>query len=316
MRGTFVNTLMKMMEKDKSILVVSADMGFNTFEALRDKFPERFINTGVSEADAAGISAGLAQSGYTVFLYAQASFVTLRCFEQIRLDIASNNLNVKIVGTSSGFTLSQYGVSHFALEDVAAMRALPNMTVLCPGDLYEAGEVTKLSCSFKGPAYIRIGRTNSDRDVYIHSNRPKLKIGDPIVVEKGSGPVIVSTGSMLFFAKELVEKLNTKKIKPLLVSLPTVKPLNERKILGLFRRNGTIYVLEEHTAIGGLGSAISEIVTDRGLPYRVVRLGTGDKFLHVAGTREYLLGLHGLTVNKIVARIMRDMEKKADFRKK
>src|SRR3989338_10108129 len=109
MRDTFVKTLMGMMERDKNIIVVTADMGFNTFEPLRDKLPERFINVGVSEADAAGISAGLALSGYTVFLYAQASFVTLRCFEQIRLDIALNNLNVKIVGTSSGFTLNQYG---------------------------------------------------------------------------------------------------------------------------------------------------------------------------------------------------------------
>ena len=306
MRDTFVKTLMGMMEKDKNIIVVSADMGFNTFEPLRDKFKERFINTGVSEANAAGVSAGLALSGYTVFLYAQASFVTLRCFEQIRLDIASNNLNVKIVGTSSGFTLSQYGVSHFALEDVAAMRSLPNMTVMCPGDLYEAEEITKLSCSFKGPAYIRIGRTNSDKDIFIHSKKPKIKIGEPIFVTKGNGPIIISTGSMLFFAKEVVKKLQLKNIRASLISLPTVKPLNPDKILKLFGKDKIVYVLEEHTAIGGLGSVISDMVTDKGLPYGVVKMSTKDKFLHVSGSREYLLGLHGLTVNRVATLIMKD----------
>jgi len=313
MRGTFVKTLMKMMEKDKNIMVISADMGFNTLEILQDKFPERFINVGVSEANAVGISAGLALSGYTVFLYAQASFVTLRCFEQIRLDIASSNMNIKIIGSSSGFTLSQYGVSHFALEDVSAMRSLPNMTVLCPGDLYEAEEVTRLSNSLKGPVYIRIGRTNEDLDVHVHPKKPKIKIGEPIIIKKGSGPVIVSTGSMLFFAKEVVEKLSAKNISASLVSLPTIKPLNQNKILNLFKNNKTIYVLEEHSAIGGLGSAISEIVTDRGLPYRVVRLGTKDKFTHVTGSRKYLLGLHGLTTDKIASSIERD-NKKVDKR--
>ena len=305
MRDTFVKTLMGMMERDKNIMVVTADMGFNTFEPLRDKLPERFINVGVSEADAAGISAGLALSGYTVFFYAQASFVTLRCFEQIRLDIALNNLNVKIVGTSSGFTLNQYGVSHFALEDVAAMRSLPNMTVMCPGDLYEAEEVTKLSTSFKGPVYIRIGRTNSGKDIRIHSQKPKVKIGEPIFVDKGDGPVIISTGSMLFFAKEVVKKLRSKNIKASLISLPTVKPINANKILKLFGRDKTVYVLEEHSVIGGLGSAISDIVTDRGLPYKVVKMGTQDKFLHVAGSRDYLLELNGLTPEKVAARIIK-----------
>lgn len=309
MRGTFVKTLIGMMEKDENIMVVSADMGFNTFEPLRDKFPERFINTGISEADAAGISAGLALSGHTVFFFAQASFVTLRCFEQIRLDIASNNLNVKIVGGSSGITLSQYGVSHFALEDVAAMRALPNMAVMCPGDLYEAEEITKLSCSFKGPAYIRIGRTNSGPDVFIHPKKPKIKIGEPVFINKQNGPVIISTGSMLFFAKEVVEKLRLKNICASFVSLPTVKPLNSKKIIDLFKKNKIAYVFEEHSVLGGLGSAISEIITDKGLPYKVVKMGTQDKFLHVAGSREYLLGLHGLATNKVVARIIKDSAK-------
>ncbi|MEK7464429.1 MAG: transketolase C-terminal domain-containing protein [Patescibacteria group bacterium] len=310
MRGTFVKTLMEMMWKDKSIIVVTADMGYGTFEGLRDKFPDRFINAGVSEANAAGISAGLAMNGYTVFFYAQAAFVTLRCFEQVRLDIASNNLNVKLVGTSSGFTLSQYGVSHFALEDVAAMRSLPNMTVLCPGDLYEAEQVTKLACSFKGPAYIRIGRTNSGPDEFIHLKKPKLRIGEPIFIKRGNMATIISTGSMLFLARELADELKNKKIDAALISLPTVKPLNVRKVLNLFKNKKIVYVLEEHSMIGGLGSAISELVADRGLSYRVVRMGTADKFLHVTGSREYLIGLCGLTAKKIAARIERDLKQK------
>lgn len=307
MRGTFVRTLTGMMEKDEKIIVVTADMGFGTFEELRDKFPDRFINTGVSEANAVGISAGLALSGYTVFFYSQAAFATLRCFEQIRLDVASNNLNVKIVGTSAGFTLCQYGVSHFALEDVAAMRSLPNMTVMCPGDLYEAEAVTKASCSFKGPAYIRIGRSNSGPDVFIHSKKPNLKIGEPIIVKKGDQATIISTGSMLFLAREVMERLHDKGISASLISLPTVKPLDSRKVLGIFKKNKTVYVMEEHSVIGGLGSAISELVTDRGLSYQVIRLGTGDRFLHVTGSRDYLLALHGLTADHIATRVAQDL---------
>lgn len=307
MRGTFVNTLSDMMVKDERIIVVTADMGFATFEALRDKFPKRFINTGVSEANAAGVSAGLAMSGYTVFFYAQAEFVTLRCFEQVRLDIASNNLNVKLVGTSSGYTLGQYGISHFALEDVAAMRALPNMTIFCPGDIHEAEEVTKLACSFRGSAYIRIGRSNSAKDVHTHSKPPKIKVGEPITVTEGSGPTIVSTGSMLFLAKETAELLNRKGVNAKLISLPTIKPLNEKKILNLFKNTKSIYVLEEHSAIGGLGTAIAEIVADHGLPYRVVRLGTADTFLHTTGSRDYLLSLSGLTPNLIAKKILKDI---------
>ena len=306
MRGTFVNTLSDMMIRDERIIVVTADMGFATFEALRDKFPKRFINTGVSEANAAGVSAGLAMSGYTVFFYAQAEFVTLRCFEQVRLDIASNNLNVKLVGTSSGYTLGQYGVSHFALEDVAVMRALPNMSIFCPGDLYEAEEITKLACSFNGPAYIRIGRSNSAKDVRIHPKLPKINAGEPITVMEGGGPTIVSTGSMLFLAKEAADLLRKSGASAKLVSLPTIKPLNEKKILSLFKNTKSIYVLEEHSAIGGLGTAIAEIVADYGLPYRVVRLGTADTFLHTTGSRDYLLSLSGLTPNIIADKIKGD----------
>ncbi len=309
MRGTFVKTLMGMMDKDEHILVVTADMGYGTFEELRDKFPERFVNTGVSEANAAGVCAGLALSGYTVFFYAQAEFVTLRCFEQVRLDIASNNLNVKFVGTSSGYTLCQYGISHFALEDVAIMRSLPNMTILCPGDIYEAELATKLACSFNGPAYIRIGRSNSAKDVCIHAKAPKMRIGEPITIVEGNGPVIVSTGSMLCVAKETAELLRKDGIKAKLVSLPTVKPLNVKKILGLFKNNKTVYVLEEHSMIGGLGTAIAEIVADVGLPYRVVRLGTKDTALHITGSRDYLLSMSGLRPKTIARKIAKDIQK-------
>ncbi len=309
MRGTFVKTLMGMMGRDARILVVTADMGYGTFEELRNKFPERFINTGVSEANAAGVCAGLALSGYTVFFYAQAEFVTLRCFEQVRLDIASNNLNVKLVGTSSGYTLSQYGISHFALEDVAIMRSLPNMTILCPGDLYEAEEATKLACSFRGPAYIRIGRSNSAKDVCIHQKAPKMRVGEPVVVVEGNGPVVVSTGSMLCVAKETVELLWKDGVKAKLVSLPTVKPLNAKKVLNLFKHSNAAYVLEEHSMIGGLGTAIAEIVADAGLPYKVIRLGTKDNAVHTTGSRDYLLSLSGLSPKVIANKIMKDIQK-------
>jgi transketolase len=181
---------------------------------------------------------------------------------------------------------------------------------MCPGDLYEAEQVTRLAASFKGPAYIRIGRTTGGADGMIHQKKPRVVVGEPIVIRRGKDAAIISTGSMRAMARAAVDKLAEGGVEAALVSLPTVKPLNSKKILELFKNNKTVYVLEEHSRIGGLGTAIAEIVADRGLPYRVVRLGTEDKFLHVTGTREYLLGLHDITPAKIAARVKRDLKNK------
>lgn len=299
------------MRRDPKIMTLTADMGFGVFEDIQKSFGDRFVNTGVAEANTAGIAAGLALSGYTVFFYGQATFVTMRCFEQVRLDIASHNLNVKIIGTSAGFTLSQYGVSHYAIEDVALMRLLPNMTVLCPGDLYEAELATKLAHTINGPVYVRIGRTNSGADKNVHLKKPVLTLGAPILVRKGKGIVLVANGSMLARANEVVLTLEKRGISASLLSMPFVKPIDEKALFKFMKGAKIVFTLEEHTVIGGLGSAVAEVIQDSGRQVPVIKMGIKDAFLHIVGSRDYLLERNQLSVKDIVNTIVRDTKKYA-----
>lgn len=299
MRGKFVNTLIEKMRGDESIFVITADMGFGVFEDLKLEFPDRFLNTGVAEANSVAIAAGLAMSGFKVVFYAQAPFVTMRCFEQIRLDVASNNLNVKVVGTSSGFTLSQYGTSHYAVEDVGIMRILPNFTIICPGDLQEAEQATKFILNHNGPAYLRIGRSNSGPDIQIHKKKQTLKKGRPLFIEGGGSVAIFATGSMLLGAYKVHKLLFKEGVRISLFSVPFIKPIDRAYMKKVIAGKKIIFTIEEHSEIGGLGAAISDFVMEEGLKIRVFKIGTKDKFVHLVGSRDFLLSQHGLSVSQI-----------------
>lgn len=302
MRTVLVKHLTDILSKDKKSILLTSDMGFGVLENIQFKFPKQFINTGVAEANTAGIAAGLALSGYTVFFYAQAAFATMRCFEQVRLDIASHNLNVKIIGTSAGFSLSQYGTSHYSIEDIALMRLLPNMKIFCPGDLYEVKAALRLAYKSKGPAYIRIGKTNNGNDQYIHRIKSNIKIGKAIVIKKGEDAALMATGSMLFRAREVIDLLKSK-IDVALISVPIIKPIDKELICDIVAKKIPIFTLEEHSIIGGLGSAVAEVVADSGNG-RVIRMGINDRFLHITGSRDYLLSRYSLSAKQIAKKIL------------
>lgn len=308
MRSKFIETTIELMRKNSRILFLTADMGYGALEELAEEFPDRFINVGVSEANAVGISAGLALSGYRVIFYAQASFATMRCFEQVRLDIASNNLDVKIVGTSAGFTLCQYGVSHFAMEDVGLMRLLPNMKILCPGDILEAELAAKLALENKGPFYVRIGRTNSGPDVKIHSKKT-LDIGGIIKIKDGNRVALITSGSMMLIALKAKEILESKGISTALFSLPMIKPIDEKGLKKIQDKFKIIVSIEEHYITGGAGSAIEDVLIDR-KGAKLLKLGNPDIFLHITGSRDYLLSKCGLSPDKIAARVISDFKNK------
>lgn len=309
MRGKFVKTLIDRMRRDPKIFTVTADMGFGVFEELKKEFPDRFLNAGVAEANSIGIAAGLAMSGYKVVFYAQAPFATLRCFEQIKLDVASSNRNVKIVGTSSGFTLSQYGTSHYAVEDVGIMRILPNMMIISPGDLFEVEAATNFMLNSDGPAYLRIGRSNAGPDIKIHGSEVILKTGRPISIEQNGDAAIFATGSMLYYAHQVWKSLSKNKIKISLFSAPFIKPIDTAYLKKLLKDKKIIFTIEEHSKIGGLGTAIAELVAEENLKVPVIRMGTEDKFVHLAGSRDYLLSRHNLSVKQIEIRIKAKLKK-------
>lgn len=297
MRTAFLQKLITLMYKHEDVVTLTADMGFSVFEDVQKQFPKRFINTGVTEQSSIGIAAGFALSGYKVFFYAQAPFATMRCFEQIRLDIAYNHLNVKIVGAASGFSLNQLGVSHFALEDVALMRLLPNMTIFTPGDPIEAAWATIKAYEINGPAYIRITKSGSP---IIHKEFKRVKLGKGIKMNDGDGFSLFVSGSLLPLGKEIIEYFGKVGKKGSLISIVTIKPIDKNLILKEAKRTKKIFTLEEHSIIGGLGSTVAEILAESGINAQLLRLGAPDKFTGITGSQSYLLQYNGLSKEKIV----------------
>ncbi len=302
MRTAFLNTLVDLMRVNEDIISLTADMGFSVFEDVEKEFPERFLNTGVTEQSTIGIATGFALCGYKVFFYAQAPFATMRCFEQIRLDVAYNHVNVKIIGVAAGFSSNQLGVSHFALEDVGLMRLLPNMTIFTPGDPIEAEWATKAAYEINGPVYIRITKAGSP---VIHKTQQLFHPEAGIKIKNGGRFTLFVSGSLLPMALDIVEVLSKKNAEGTLISLPVIKPINKKIILEAARKTGYIFTLEEHNIIGGLGSAVAEIIAESGRQVKFYRFGVPDKFTSITGSVQYLLEYNGLSVQQITETILK-----------
>lgn len=306
MRTAFIKTIIELIRKNEDIVVITADMGFSVFEDLQKEFPTRFINTGVTEQSSIGIATGFALSGLKVYFYAQAPFATMRCFEQIRLDVAYNNVDVKIIGVASGFSSNQLGVSHFALEDVALMRTLPNMTIFTPGDPIEAQWATKQAYNIRGPAYIRLTKSGSP---LVHTKKQNFKVGKGVMVKRGKDASLFVSGSLLPMAVAVSNLLSQKNVSLSVISMPSIKPLDEKLIIKEAKITKKVFTLEEHSIIGGLGSAVAEILAEESLDTFFKRLGVPDKFTSVTGTSEFLLEYNGLSANLIAEQISKSFKK-------
>jgi transketolase len=293
MKSAFITTLTKLMSAHDDIVTITADMGFSVFEDLQKKFPQRFINTGVAEQASMSVAAGFALSGFRVFFYAQAAFATMRCFEQVRLDAAYNALNIKIIGVNAGFSLNQLGVSHFSLEDVAIMRTLPGMTIFSPANPHEMQWALQESYRIEGPTYLRYSKLNDTNDSY------KISLGKPVQLTQGKETALLVSGGILSAAKDVVNKLQKKDIHLSLYSVPTIKPLDKDVLYTIAEKSNVLFTLEEHSRIGGLGSAVLEMVSEFPVKTRVHRIGVPDKFTSVTGSIDYLLAYNGLSADII-----------------
>ena len=259
-------------------------MGYSVFETFRDEFPDRFLNTGIAEQNTIGIAAGLAARGKIVFVYSIIPFVTMRCFEQVRLDLAYNFMNVKLVGVGAGLTYGPLGSSHHALEDIAIMRSLPDMTVLCPGDPIETRELIKRSYEYEGPVYIRLGKNGEPK---IHPDETRIEIGKSITVLEGNDLALITTSNMLETGKKWVEEWKQDGVNVSLISMPSLKPFDSSTVKNLIDKEIPIITLEEHSVIGGLGSIISQVIATTGKPVKFQQIGINDKFSHVVGGHEF-----------------------------
>jgi transketolase len=301
MRPSFFKTLEELAEQRNDIVVLTGDLGFKLFDRFRAKFPNRFYNVGVAESNMIGLASGLSLGGKNVYCYSIIPFLLMRTYEHIRIDIAYNNLNVKLVGVGGGFTYGLEGITHFGLEDLALMRMLPNMAVVVPADPIEASALAKSSVEHRGPVYIRLGRAG---EPCIHEKSVEFKIGQPITLIEGKDIALVAIGNMVCTAQKVASDLERKGLKASLINMHTIRPLNKEMIQQLAATHEYIFTIEEHYKNGGLGSAVLEVLADSGYKGTLERIGIPEKLGSCSGDPEFLRSRYGLTAESILKRIM------------
>lgn len=307
MRYAFSEELINIAQRDKNVILLTADLGYTVFEKFIEKFPKQFLNVGVAESNMVGVATGLALSGKTVFIYSIAPFVTLRPYEQIRNDICLHKAPVILVGSGSGLSYSHDGPTHHGTEDIAVMRTLPNMTVLCPADPIEAQWATRQAVSLKSPVYLRLGKKGEPT---IHSSDKKLKIGKGVVIKGGKDFMVITTGNIVHNVLETVYKLEVVGLKGGVISMHTLKPLDKKLVTQLALNYKYIITVEEHTMLGGLGSAVAEIISQIPHPSaQLLIIGLKDIFNNTVGSQFYLRKLHGLSPQKLHQSIKKFIKK-------
>lgn len=257
MRDSFVNSIYKVTKVNSNVLCIVGDIGAFLLRDYIKDFPSNYYNLGAAEANMVGVAAGLAMSGKIPFVYSITPFITARVYEQIKLDVCYNGANVKLVGVGSGVSYGTMGSTHHSLEDIAIMRALPNMVIISPSDPLEVEEAVFAAMKYNGPVYIRLTLSSNALDY----KRGNFKIGKARIVKKGKDAAIVATGDMVSIAKEASVVLKKNNINTYVVNIHTIKPIDETLIKKLSRECKAIVSIEEHSTVGGLGSAVSSIIS-------------------------------------------------------
>ena len=291
---------------DPRVVVMDADLAGSTKTSEFQKVcPERFVEVGIAEQNMIGIAAGLAASGKVVFASTFGIFATGRCWEQIRLAVAYPKLNVKICATHCGITVGEDGASHQALEDMAIMRSIPNMTVLCPADAYEAFAATKALAEYDGPAYMRMGR--ADFPVITEEGAPFV-IGKARVMREGTDVTLIGCGQMTAFCLKAADMLEADGISAEVLNISTIKPLDSAAVVASVSKTGCCVTADEHSIIGGLGSAVAEALADS-CPAPLERVGTMDTFGE-SGKPAELMAKYGLTAEHIADSARKSVSRK------
>lgn len=306
-REAYGKTLAKLASENKNVVVLDADLSKSTKTAEFKKVcPERFINMGIAEGNMMGVAAGLSTCDKIPFASTFAVFATGRAFEQIRNSICYPNLNVKVCATHAGITVGEDGGSHQSVEDISLMRSLPNMTVISPSDAVETEKVIEAVAKYDGPCYVRLGRAAvpviNDNEDY------KFEIGKGVELKEGSDITIMATGIMVSTCMEACEELEKEGIKARLVNIHTIKPIDKCIIEKAAKETGCIVTVEEHSIIGGLGSAVCEVASET-CPVPVVRVGIKDVFGQ-SGKPAELLEAYGLTKKGVVEKVKEAMKLK------
>lgn len=305
MRNAFAEEMTRLATTDKRVVVLSGDIGNKLFDKLKLVDEQRFYNCGIAEANMMGVAAGMAMSGMRPFVYTITPFTTTRCFEQIRVDVCYHHAPVVIVGTGSGLSYSELGPTHHSLEDMAILRTLPGMRVLAPCDASELRQALHEVLKDDSPTYIRIGKKG---EADIHATLPNLKLGKVLVIRPGADVALLCAGNMMADTLKAADLLAASGISAEVVSFHTVKPLDADYLQQAASRFKLLVTVEEHSRIGGFGSAVAEWRMAQ--PRNVAQLGFGtdDVFMHEVGTQAYARKKYGLTADNIAATTLAALE--------
>ena len=301
MRNHLINKITEFAGQNENIMLITADLGFSVIEKFKERFPNRYINVGIAEQNMATVAAGLALEGNKVFIYSIGNFPTLRCIEQIRNDICYHNANVKILAVGSGFAYGTLGMTHHATEDLAIMRALPNMKVFTPCDSISAEAIAQAICRINGPCYVRLERGGEPE---IFSKDEKFEIGKLKEIRKGYDIAVITIGTVINEAIKAADILREQNKNISVYSVYSLKPIDKEQILEIAQKYNYIITVEEHQITGGLGSTIAEIIAENNMVTKIIRLGLNDEFTSVVGNQEYLREVYNIDYKNILNKII------------
>ena len=308
MRNAYLEALYDLAKNNRQIMSLNADIGAIVFDKFKADFPDQFINFGVAEPNMISAAAGMASCGKIPFTYTIMPFITMRTYEQIRNDVCLQKMNVKIVGVGAGLVYSTLGPTHHAIEDIAIMKVLPNMTIVSPADPMEAKKATLAAAQIEGPVYLRLG-TSKEPVVYQHDY--DFTIGRGVKLKDGKDATIIATGSIVHDALQAVEELEKEKISVRLVNIHTIKPIDKEIILQAARETKVILTLEEHNVEGGFGSSVASVILEESdVPIKFKRLGINDCFCSFYGTHQELKSHYGIAKEDIIREVKYLCERK------
>ena len=307
MRATFGMIAMDLAEKYPELIITTSDVSTSAgLDRYKNKFPNQYVDVGIAEQNLIGVSTGLSSEGFKVISTTFSPFQTLRCAEQIKVNLGYMKQKICMVGLASGLVLGNLGFTHCSIEEIGVLRSIPNISIVVPSDPFELFKVLKEAVNYKNSLYIRLTAGTNTR--IINSKDYKFKIGKAIEIMSGSDVAIISCGNILGNCTEAAVSLRKNKISCSVINMHTIKPLDKKKIFEISKKFKLIITVEEHNIIGGLGSAVAEVLSGVISNTKLVRLGADDHYSS-GGSYEYLKNIYGLSVQKIIRTILKNYEK-------
>ena len=304
MRDSFVRSVLELAKNDRNVELITGDLGFGVLRPFWETVPDQFLDVGIAEQNMTAMAAGMALEGKTVFTYSIGNFPTLRCIEQIRNDCAYHGANVNIVCVGGGFVYGSLGMSHHATEDLSTMRSLPDVAVFAPADKVEAAAVAKAVAAYPGTCYIRLGRGG---EKVIREDIGEFVVGKAIPVCEGTRVAIFSTGDIAGEVMKAKAILESQGVTPTIYTFPTVKPIDADTVRACAENHELIVTCEEHSIVGGFGSAVAEVLAEISDSARLVRVGINDTYCAIVGDQNHLRHHYGLTGEQIAERIAKEL---------